>query len=233
MSNRNLWDLADLKEPSQLKSDLNLGVASLKFAPEEWFQPHVCLNGKEGLAVIERIAERPETANTAFEILNHVIVSGDDLWLNVQFRAFLDQRSFPSEVVDLTPRQTAYIVERLPPESRALVLGKVQTWYFDHFRKNVLDGLNRIAAQFEGGDPLLKSDRENHIFDIHGGRCMDIPYAEWGIAGYELFGTLFHGTCLDHDKESYDRLDGILNRADKMRKDTAEGMLELVRAIGR
>ncbi len=233
MSDNERCKLVTLKEASQLKEDLNRGVASLTSASESWFRPHLCLNGKEGLAVIERIARSPMSADTAFVILSHPIVYGDDLWLNVRFLVFVDQISYPNHVVELTPRQTAYIVDHLPSESQAFVLEKVKAWYFDSFRERVLEGLHRITTQFESGDPLLKSDRENHIFDAHGGRCigMDIPYTEWGIAGENLFSALFHGTCLDRDEYGYNRLDAILDRADRTRYDTAEGMIGLVRAL--
>lgn len=233
MSDNERCKLVNLKESSQLKEDLNRGVASLTSASESWFRPHLCLNGKEGLDVIERIARRPMSADTAFVILSHPIVHGDDLWLNVRFLVFVDQMSYPNDVVELTPRQTAFIVGHLPPESRALVLEKVKAWYLNTFRTNLLKGLERVTAQFEGGDPLLKSDRENHIFDVHGGRCVgvDIPYTEWGIAGENLFSALFHGTCLDRDEHGYNRLDAILYRADKARHETAEEMIGLVRVL--
>jgi len=233
MSDIDRQELVSLKEASQLKMDLNRGVALLKFATESWFQPHVCLNEKEGVAVIERIGENPMTADTAFFILNQPIMSGDDLWMNIHFRVFVDQMAYPDNVVNLTPRQTAYIVENLPPKSRALVLEKVKTWYLNTFRADLLKGLERITAQFESGDPLLKSDRENHIFDIHGGRVvgLDIPYTEGSIAGENLFSALFYGTCLDRDEHGYNRLDAILAHADRTRHDTAEGMIGLVRAL--
>lgn len=233
MSDNERCKLVNLKESSQLKEDLNRGVASLTSAAESWFRPHLCLNGKEGLDVIGRIARWPMSADTAFVIGGHPILYGDDLWLNVRFLVFVDQISYPYNVVELTPRQTAYIVDHLPSESQALVLEKVEAWYFGSFRERVLEGLHRITTQFESGDPLLKSDRENHIFDAHGGRCvgMDIPYTEWGIAGENLFSALFHGTCLDRDEYGYNRLDAILDRADRTRHDTAEGMLGLVRVL--
>ncbi|MFA5996229.1 MAG: hypothetical protein WC790_00690 [Candidatus Paceibacterota bacterium] len=231
MSNSDPGSLVLLGEASQLKNDLNRGVASLKSAPESWFRPHICLNGKEGVAVIEQIAASPETANTMFIVSSHPIVYGDDLWINVHFRIFVDQISYPNHVVELTPRQTAHIVENLPLESRAFVLEKVKVWYFDSFRENILEGLHRIVAQFDEGSMLLKSDRENYVFDIHGGRSMEVPYTECGIAGANLFSALFRVTCLDRDEGGYNRLDAILARADRARHDTAEGVIGLVRAL--
>lgn len=201
--------LVKLGEDSQLKRDLNKGIASLFAATESWHQPHVCLNQEEGLEVIKQIAENPNPANTEFHFSLHPILSGREVWLNINFHVFLDNYTQPTNIVWLTPRQTSYIIRHLPDDSRATVLANAKAWYLEVVRKNVLEALETIDEQFEKGNPLLENDHENHIFDIHGGR-MEIPYVEWGVVGENLFSSFFYGTCLDYGTDGYARMDRLI-----------------------
>lgn len=231
---RELVTLVKMGEDSQLKRDLNRGVASLQSAPESWFQPHLCLNEEHGMENIRKIAAGGESANTEFFIHDHPIIGGEDVWLNIRFGVFLNGRTQPTNFARLSPRQTAYIVKHLPPESLVIVLTKVKNWYVQIFQENMRKGLETISTQFETGNPLLESDDKNRIFDIHGGRVagMDIPYVEWNIVGENLFGSLFFGvTFLDHGLDGYERMDQFLANIDRRRKGAVEGALGLMRAL--
>lgn len=232
--NQKISHLVDLGEESQLKVDLNEGIASLRRATESCFQPHICLNGEKGVKVIEKISQKPKQADTEFWIRELLIRGGGDLWLNIRFSVFLDQIRSPSNVADLSPRQTGYIVKNLPAESRETVLLKVRSWYSKKFVGDIIKGLETINEQFEKGDPFLESDHRNRIFDIHGGRAMDVPYTELQIAGEELSWPFFVGfTMFDQGEEGYEKMDEFLMYINVQRKSTAEGALEIMRALGK
>lgn len=227
------YHLINLGEESQLKIDLNEGVASLQMAIESHFQPHVCLNGKEGVGVIERIYRDPKGTNTEFWIRELLIKGGEDLWLNIHFMVFLDQICFPNNVAVLSPRQTSYIVRNLPVESQKIVMETVKAWYFEKFLEGMKKGIETITEQFNKGDSLVESDDGNRIFDIHGGRSTEVPYTEWQIVGENLFPPFFFGfTCLDHGQDGYVKVDDFLAEVASQRKSTVEGLIGLMREIG-
>jgi hypothetical protein len=226
--------LVNLGEDSQLKVDLNRGVASLWDAAESHFRPHLCLNGKEGVEVLKRLSQDPDGADTEFWAREHLIVSGDDIWLNIKFIMFLDRICFPSNVANLSPRQTGYVVKALPAESRTAVLKTIKEWYFEKFLEDMKKGIETISKQFDEGDPFIESDDGNRIFDIHGGRHMDVPYTEWGIVGEELAPPFLFGfTCFDHmgENDGYGRADAFLSDVDSQRKSAVDGLIGLVRAL--
>lgn len=238
MSDEKVNSLFGFGEASQLKIDLNEGVASLFQAKESYFQPHVCLNEDKGVEVLRKIAENPGMADTSCLIDHKSIIYGKDIWLNVSFFILLKSNvrpdgSYSAPSVNLTPRQTAYVVQSMPAESQVIVLEKIKKWYLEKFLIETKKGLQTITEQFEKGDPLLKSDDGNRIFDIHGKRPIgDVPYTEWSIAGDNMFSSVFFGiTFLDHGQDGYSRIDEILNEIDKKRKSTANSFLELSRAL--
>lgn len=208
MDYRKLETIVPLGKDSQLKRDLNKGIASLFSAPESWHQPHVCLNEEEGLEVIKKVAENPNPANTQFFFTNRLILDGD-MWLNIAFGMYLNECSRPRNFVQLTPRQTSYIIRHLPEDSQATVLAKAKAWYLEALRKDMLEAIDTITAQFETGYPLLANDYDNRIFDIHGGRH-EVPYVEWGIVGENLFSAHFFGTCLNYGTDGYARMDRLI-----------------------
>ncbi|MFC1594803.1 hypothetical protein ACFL3E_00025 [Patescibacteria group bacterium] len=224
--------LIKLGEDSQLKVDLNFGVAHLVSATESCFQPHICLNEKSGVKVIDRIARDPQAANTEFWITNHVILSGKNLWLNIIFDVFLDKICWPTNLARISPRQTGYIVKNLPPESQKEVLGRIQTWYSDNFLPNITKGLDAITKQFTEGDPLLESDQHNRIFDIHGDRSIDVPYTEWEIVGENLFPAFFfHNSFNMNDQNGYLQADTFLLEMDSMVRERAESLFTLLNSL--
>ena len=234
MTEENLGTIVELDEKSQLKADLNSGVSSLSKAEENYFQPHVCLNEKDGVKVIDRISQDPAGANTEFSLRCCLINSGSDAWLNVRFSVFIDEICYPTNHVLLTPRQTSYIVQRLPKESQQQVLRAVRAWYVGHFLKNMQKAMETITTQIEEGDLLLESDHNNRVFDIHGGwRSMDVPYTEWDIVGQNIAPLFLFGvTLFDREGDGYRRADDFLRSSDMRREDAIEGTLELVRTLG-
>lgn len=220
---KRISDLVIFGEPSPLKADLNRGIASLTTAPASHFRPHICLNDEDGVAIIERIMQDPD-ADTAWGITTKVIHGGgEDWWLNVSFYACIESYA-SNHTAWLTPRQTSYIVQNLPPESRDLVLAAVKTWYFDHFAKKVEKGFATIAQQFNEGDPLLESDHRNRIFDIHGERSMDVMYTEWEIVGDKLFlafyfpATIYQTSGFQPGRDGYENIDAIFRERNARRK---------------
>ncbi len=224
--------LVNLGEESQLKIDLNEGIASLQKATESQFQPHICLNKKEGVEVIKKISQNPKQANTQFLIRELIIRSQDDMWLNINFLVFLDKICFPDNVANLSPRQTGYIVKNLPVESQKIVLDKIKAWYSGKFLEEIKKGIETITKQFDKGNPLIDSDDGNRIFDIHGGRSMDVPYTELNIIGEELFWPLFCGiTLFDHNQDGYKRVDGFLTNIDNQRESAVDSVIGLMKAL--
>jgi len=233
MTEEKNYSLVKLGENLQLKTDLNLGIASLAEATESQFQPHLCLNGKEGVQVIRKVSLNPERANTEIWLNEHIIYGGgQDVWLNVNFSLFLDQICWPTNNARLSPRQTGYIVKNLPSKSQKIVLQKIKEWYLEKLLTNLNKGFETITEQFEKGDPLIESDHRNRIFDIHGDRHMDVEYTERGIIGDELFYPLFLGhTLFHHGQDGYERIDQLLSELDGERKAAADMTLGLLRAL--
>ena len=231
---KDYWTIVTLKEQSQLKTDLNLGVASLFKAKESHFQPHICLNGLEGIEILRRIAANPETAVTSFsisEFLNYG--GGSDIWLNVNFYIYLnDTRS--NHLVSLSPQQTAYIIINLSLESKETVLAKIKVWYFGYLKNKVIEGLEKIDKQFNEEKFFIADTHWNRIFDIHGdgGGHDKVEYTEMGIIGKELFYKFFLGhTLFHHEQNRYERIDEMLLQMDKERKEAIEGVYGLMKAL--
>lgn len=221
--------LVHLGEVSRLKSDLNTAVAALFKAPDSHFRPHVGLNGIEGVGVLKKIEV---DSDTEFWMRPHLIVSLHDVWLNVKFGVFLDEMTWPTHVADLSPRQSAYVIQSLPLESRAVVLARVKRWYLERFLPDIENGLASITEQFSSGDPLLASDYRNRIFDIHGERSVDVPYTEWEVVGENLFGPVFYGgTFLEYGQDGYERADRFIVGVRARQKAAVDGFLGLVRVL--
>ncbi len=231
---KDYWTIVKLKEDSQLKIDLNRGVASLFKAKESHFQPHICLNGLEGIKILHKIAENPETANTGFQISEQLNYGGgSDIWLNINFYLHLDA-SWSNLGVKLSPRQTAYIVINLPQESKDIVLAKIKVWYFEYLKNKVIEGLEKIDKQFKEEKFFIADTHYNRIFDIHGdgGGHDTVEYTEWDIIGSELFLKFFNGhTLLHHGQNGYERIDQMLLQMDKERIAAFEGVYGLMKAL--
>lgn len=238
---KDLWVLAKPGEKSDLHIALNRGVASLLQAEESFFQPHLCLNEQDGLRVIGEIARNPEAANTYISISEEMIWGGSDgLWLNVKFYVCLSEHGEigGNNCVLLTPRQTSYIILRLPDELQKIVLQKIKDWYLNYLCPKIQKSLAEVGQQIQGNKLLVAGDRANRVFDIHdteGGRSgWDVPYVEWRIAGEQLFSTFFHGpTLLEHGQDGYRKLDLMLATADRQRGAAVEGIINLARALRR
>jgi len=210
MTQEDFGVLISLGEASPLKVVLNRAIAALLKASETVFQPHICLNGIEGVEVINRISANPETADTMFELVGYPIIYGDDIWLNTSFSVFLDEAVYPTNHVALTPRQSGFIVRRLSLSQQQVVVEKVKAWFLEVFRPNIEKGLEVISTQFNEGDPLVESDRENRIFDIHGGR-LEIPYTEGRIVGLTLFkAVVWRAAPREGDKNDYQKADQLV-----------------------
>ena len=191
--------LVVLGENSQFKIDLNRGVASLSQADKNYLRPHWCLNGEEGIEVVERIFQEPDNANTEFWINDNFILSSDDMWLNISFAVFLGKISFPNDMVRLTPRQSSFIVKNLSEKSQMEVLKAIKTWYFEKVLKNLQKGIATLSAQFEK-DLLVESAHSNRIFDLPSPNDSgsDTPYTEIGLVGERLAPNFLYGSsCFD------------------------------------
>jgi hypothetical protein len=227
------YRLVKLDERSQLKTDLNLGIASLAQATERQFQPHLCLNDEEGVHVIRKVSLDPKEANTEIWLNEQIDYGGgEDVWLNVKFSLFVDRISWPTNNARLSPRQTAYIVKNLPSESQKIALRKIKEWYLEKLLTNFKKGLETISEQFENGDPLIECDYRNRIFDIHGEHDMEVEYTEPGIIGDKLFYLLFVGhTLFHHEQDGYERVDRLLTMLDNERKAAIDVMSGILRTL--
>ncbi|MBL7021905.1 hypothetical protein ISR92_01070 [Patescibacteria group bacterium] len=225
------YRLVKLGEDSPLKSELNNGIASLQAAEKSCFQPHLCLNDKEGLEVIRQITANPNSANTEIWIREQIVYGGGkDIWLNVNFSVFIDQICWPTNIVNLTPRQTGYIVRQLSPEMQKVVIQKVKEWYLEKLLPDYMKSFERVTEQFETGDPLLESHNGNRIFDIHGERRMDIEYTEGAIIGNLLFYPVFMGhTLFHHGQDGYAAADEFLSSLDSERALAIDTTLSILR----
>ena len=201
--------LSKLGESSQLRIDLNSGIAALQKAKEVCFHPHFCLNEDDGIKVIERISQNPEDANTKISIIDFSILSVGDFWLNIGFVVCLDKMSL---IAKLSPRQTGYIVQRLPQESQTTVLETVYNWYFQKFLPDLEQGLAAITRQLENGDYLMPGAYKNHVFDIQIAGSDGSPYVEEGIIGHRMFSQLFLGS-IELRQEPYKRMDDFMKIA--------------------
>ena len=221
--------LVELGQPSQLKVDLNRGIASLTKAAESHFQPHVCLNGPKGVEIIRLIAENPDGADTNIAIRSFPDGDGRDLWLNVSLSVFLGKLSSESYVT-LSPRQAAYVVTQLPAESKRIVVEHLSAW-FGEYRLEMQKGLEMIARQFATDRIFVADAHENRIFDIHGPND-SVEYSECGIIGNALFYAFFFGlTLFDRETEGYERIDGMLREIAANKKNVAEATFSLLQAI--
>jgi hypothetical protein len=199
-------------------------------------QPHLCLHGEEGLQVLQNIIAAGEKANTEFSFLCLPVASGSDFWLNIYFWVFLNGRCQPTNCVQLTPQQTSFIIRNLSEEWQKEVLAKAKAWYVEYLRGELLKGIDTITAQFEGGDPLLQSDHDNRIFDIHNATGVraeyNIPYTESEIAGEHLFWPFHTGfTLFDHGSDGYARMDEFLAAIIRRRKGAVDGAMTLLRGL--
>ena len=224
--------LVALGEESELKIELNKGVASLQKADESCFQPHTCLNGVDGMRVITQISQGPEIANTEFWISDMTVCASGDIWVNIVFLVSLDQNSSNS-VARLSPRQTAYIIKNLPDNLFGIVTEKVKRWHLERYLKNMERGLATITAQVEKGDYLLESCHGNRIFDVHdANHPLSPPYTEWSIAGENLFPEFFYCHTIDGSRdrrEGYEEMDRFIEAsklATKQRANQFVGALQ-------
>jgi hypothetical protein len=231
MTEVRLSNLVKLDEASSLKTDLNRGVMGLSRDEESHFHPHVCLNGEEGFSVLKQVRDE---SNTEFSIAHHVDVSGRRAWLNICFHVYLNGYWHPKDFAMLSPRQTSHIVANLPVDSRTLVLEKVKAWYHGEFLVDLKQGVDAITEQFEGGDLLLKSDNDNHIFDIHGERRMDVPYTECGIVGEHLYwGFLCAGTFFEQGDDLFRKGDELILGARRRQTRAVDDFLSVVNGMRR
>ena len=203
--------LSKLGESSQLRIDLNSGIAALQKAKEVCFHPHFCLNGKEGVEVIERISQDPKTANTRISITESSILSVKGFWLNIGLAVSLDWMS-SKEVVSLSPRQTSYIIQNLPKESQTTVLETIYDWYFKEFLPDLEQGLAAVTRQMESRDYLMPGAYKNHVFDIQTEGSGGNPYVEEQIIGRKMFFQLFFGS-IRMGQEPYKRTDDVMSLA--------------------
>ena len=225
MQKESLRSVVSLGESSRLKNDLNAGVASLFGARESYFQPHLSLNGENGLAVLTKIAGDPQRANTEFIIESMFDMSSSHAWLNVQFVVYLDRMPFPNCCAQLSPRQTAYLVQNLPWQSKREVLAKIKKWYFDAFLSDIQKGLDAISRQFTNGEPLLDDYFDGRIFDIHSKR--PVPYTECMVVGEKLYWDFL---CpISWYNEELGTADILIEAARGRQKDLAERMLAMAR----
>ena len=203
--------LSKLGESSQLRIDLNSGIAALQKAKEVCFHPHFCLNGKEGVEVIERISQDPKTANTRISITESSILSVKGFWLNIGLAVSLDWMS-SKEVVSLSPRQTSYIIQNLPKESQTTVLETVYNWYLQEFLPDLERGLAAVTRQMESRDYLRPGAYKNRVFDIQIAGSDGSPYVEERIIGDRMFSQLFLGS-IELRQEPYKRMDDFMKIA--------------------
>lgn len=233
MKNENLSLIVPLNEASQLKHDLNMGVASLIKAEDINVRPHICLNDFEGVKIIEQIAKSPGTSNTYFSLSDgNINYSGHDgMWLNLGFFVQLkspDDNESSRTHVFLSPRQTGHIVLNLPPESQTIVLGKVIDWYQGVFLPQIQRATDQLSKQVSLNTLLVKGTDNNRIFDIHDGNVghEDVHYSEVGIIGSELFYKFFLGhTFLQSGDNGYERIDDLLSRMRAETKGTVEAFM--------
>lgn len=234
MPEKNISRLVVLGEESELKVKLNEGVASLKGAEKSYFQPHVCLNGMEGIEIIDQITQNPTGANTEVCITDMAICSANDIWANVMFVVFLNELSSNS-IVCLTPRQTTYIVKNLPPEFSKAVLDQIKNWCLQRFLTDMEVGLNTIKAQLEKGDLLKKESHWNRIFDVPDeSRTYDCPYTEGQIAGERLFSELAFGQGPNPSpdcREGYETMDQIVMQSKMARTQRASQLVNAVQTL--
>jgi len=205
--------LVKLGESSNLKTALNLGVASLTNATEGYCQPHLCLNEVEGLKVLKKISQNPTKSNTEIHISIEPILSHNEMWLNINFFVFLDKICFPINLI-LSPRQTSYICNNLSPEIKEIVKEKIRKWFFKDFIKNLNEAVSSLKEQFNKGDMFVEDTNKNKIFDMHGNRGIDIPYTELNIVGNKLAWVhlLYSNHFIDFSfgDEGYIKADNVL-----------------------
>lgn len=238
VSNTNLSTLVKLGEVSQLKSDLNRGIASLFKASEGCHRPHLCLNGEKGVPNLKQIASNPDSANTEIWLTERFIVGSDRAWLNVGLSLCVDSICWPTNAASITPRQTSYIVTRLPEKSQREVLAFIKTWYEGHVLPDITSGLQAINAQLTTGNPLVKGTHDNYVFDLHGdGMGHDrVPYTELDIVGHNVAPAFLYGvTCFDDisrnegGPDGYDRTDEFLVMNEQARSGAVEEVIKLFR----
>jgi hypothetical protein len=219
-----LRSLVSLGESSRLKNDLNAGIALLFGARESYFQPHLSLNGEKGLAILTKIAGDPQRANTEFMIESLFDMSWSNAWLNVQFTVFLDRMSSFDCMVQLSPRQTACLVQNLPWQSKREVLAKIKKWYFEAFLSDIQKGLNAISRQFTNGDQLVDDYFDGRIFDIHSKR--PVPYSECLVVGEKLYWDFL---CAIAKTDELGTADIVIEAARGHQKDLAERLLVMAK----
>lgn len=224
MEKQSLRSVVSLGEGSRLKDELNAGVASLFGARESYFQPHLSLNGENGVAVLKKIACQPTQANTEFMIESMFDMAWRDAWLNVRFVVYLDRMSFPDCCAQLSPRQTAYLVQNLPWQSKREVLAKIKNWYFEAFLSDIQKGLDTISRQFTNGDLLLDDYFDGRIFDIHSKR--PVPYTECPVVGEKLY---FDFLCAVTMANELGTADILIEAARGHQKDLAERLLVMAK----
>jgi hypothetical protein len=231
MAKRSLAVVAELGEKSDLKADLNRGVALLRQATESHFRPHVCLNGEDGMQVLKLIAAKGANADTGWYLHPLVNVDVGRIWLNVRLLVNLSDRSNATQVL-LSPQQTAHLVRTLPPASQAIILKKVREWYKGQFVKEMKEGLAALAKQFES-DTLLVDDYFNgRVFDIHTKR--DVPYTECLVVGEELYWKfLAAGTCFESSEDLLDKADVLIETARARQRSAVDTAIGVLRSTSR
>lgn len=204
--------LVGLNDPSDLKIRLNQGVASLFDAKEYHLQPHVCLNGKEGIEVLKKIANNPEKASTEFWISSNPIIAPDGIWLNIHFIVFLDKISFPDNTVSLSPRQTVLVVQNLTGLFLEVVIEAVKEWSLEKEIPRAHEALKTISKQIEDSKCLTASAYHNRVLDIQDpGSGRGAPYTEMEIIEKKLIMPFLFGIGRPvGDNDPYAKIDEFL-----------------------
>lgn len=223
--------VVDFGDKSKLSRDLKSAIVSLNSHSNTQYRLHVCLNSRDGYEALQRLV-RDQSLPIRAMLSPHLIMSGGNLWLNVEMYVNVADAGFDSGAT-LSPQQTGHIVRSLPEQSRNQFLDCVRAWYTNVFLKDIKAGLDRVTAQIKTGDLLLEDDHDNRVFDIHGGRCVaDIPYTEADIVGATLFwSVVYGGTLFEHGSDGYDRADQLILGRYEHQQNTASSFLEAVRHL--
>jgi hypothetical protein len=230
MAKRELSLVAELGKPSALKRDINRGIRALGDAPKSECRPHLCLNGEDGMLVLEAIARQGGEADTEHYIWPHVDVYADRIWMNVSLIVYLDELSSKDRVT-LAPQQTAYLVQNLPPASQEEFLGKLRRWYAGKFMKDMQAGLKALKEQFESGELLVDDYFNGRVFDIHSER--KVEYTECKIVGEALYWNfLAAGTGFEGGDDLLEKADILIGSARARQRRATGAMIDALRSMG-
>jgi len=218
MAEKGSSELAQHGVGSNLKTDLNRGVAALLQADKEHLRPHRCLNGRGGAEIMRQIAENPDGADTSFSISAYPIADGySGLWLNLRLVVFLGKMS-SSSILRLSPRQTSHIIAGLPPESKKAVLDRIKEWYLVTFLPEIQAAISKVTKQVQAGDLLLEDAHDNRVLDNPEKRAgSSCPYTEWQIAGEEMFDAVL-SAAFGREEVAYPDMDEFLRAIDGRRR---------------